>query len=78
MIDNILVLIVSVFLFSIALLGIEERKPTKRQIKNNKLWKKFWGNLFRNDVFMETQFFFIGLFILTATVFVAFKLGGVL
>tara|TARA_R100001460_G_scaffold23435_1_gene47235 strand:+ start:2315 stop:2551 length:237 start_codon:yes stop_codon:yes gene_type:complete len=78
MIDEFIVFIITVFMLSIIALLVEGKPPTKRQKRNRRKWKQFWGDLFRGDVFMEMQFFFIGLFILTATVIVAFHLGGVL
>ena len=65
-------------MLSILALLVEDKKPTKRQKRNRRKWKEFWGDLFRGDVFMEMQFFFLGMFILTATIIVAFKMGGVL
>ena len=65
-------------MLSILALLVEDKKPTKRQKRNRRKWKLFWKDLFNGDVFMEIQFFWIGIFILTATVIVAFHLGGVL
>ena len=78
MIEEFIVFIITVFMLSILALLVEGKPPTKRQKRNRKKWKQFWGDLFRGDVFMEIQFFFIGLFVLTATIIVAFHLGGVL
>tara|TARA_R100001480_G_scaffold150235_1_gene150664 strand:- start:355 stop:591 length:237 start_codon:yes stop_codon:yes gene_type:complete len=78
MIDEFIVFIITVFMLSIIALLVEGKPPTKRQKRNRRKWKQFWGDLFRGDVFMEMQFFFLGLFVLTATVIVAFHLGGVL
>ena len=78
MLEEFVVLIFSLFMLSILALLVEDKKPTKRQKRNRRKWKEFWGDLFRGDVFMEMQFFFLGLFVLTATIIVAFKMGGVL
>ena len=78
MLEEFVVLIFSLFMLSILALLVEDKKPTKRQKRNARKWKEFWGDLFRGDVFMEMQFFFLGLFVLTATIIVAFKMGGVL
>jgi len=78
MIEEFIVFIITVFMLSILALLVEGKPPTKRQKRNRRKWKQFWGDLFRGDVFMEIQFFFIGLFVLTATIIVAFHLGGVL
>ena len=78
MLEEFIVLISTLFMLSILALLVEDKKPTKRQKRNRRKWKEFWGDLFRGDVFMEIQFFFLGMFILTATIIVAFKMGGVL
>tara|TARA_R100000231_G_scaffold107123_1_gene79289 strand:- start:441 stop:677 length:237 start_codon:yes stop_codon:yes gene_type:complete len=78
MMEEFVVLITTLFMLSILALLVEDKKPTKRQKRNRRKWKEFWGDLFRGDVFMEMQFFFLGMFILTATIIVAFKMGGVL
>ena len=78
MIEEFIVFIITVFMLSILALLVEGKPPTKRQKRNRRKWKQFWGDLFRGDVFMEIQFFFIGLFVLTATIIVAFHLWGVL
>ena len=78
MIEEFIVFIITVFMLSILALLVEGKPPTKRQKRNRRKWKEFWGDLFRGDVFMEIQFFFLGMFILTATIIVAFKMGGVL
>lgn len=72
--DLLLIIIVSVFLFSIALFGMEERKPTERQKQNIKKWENFKLQLLEKHLDM----FFLGCFILIAIILIALKIGGVL
>lgn len=72
--DILLLIIMCVFLFSIALLGMEERKPTKRQKINIKKWNDFKLQIIENHLNM----FFVGCFILIAIILIALKIGGVL
>lgn len=72
--DLLLIIIISVFLFSIALWGMEERKPTERQKQNTEKWENFKLQLRDNHLDM----FFLGCFILIAIILIALKIGGVL
>ena len=72
--DLLLIIIISVFLFSIALWGMEERKPTERQKQNIEKWENFKLQLMENHLDM----FFVGCLILIAIILMALKIGGVL
>ena len=72
--DYLILIIISVFLFSIALWGMEERKPTERQKQNIEKWENFKLQLMDNHLDM----FFLGCFILIAIILIALKIGGVL
>ena len=72
--DLLLIIIVSIVLFIIAYLGIENKMPTERQKQNIEKWENFKLQLMENHLDM----FFVGCLILIAIILMALKIGGVL